>query len=296
MELFHNHSLESEPQGVPSMDSFTLFPNLLPELRILIWQYALLHPRLVLIYKHSTRITTISPHIRRTVTTPLLSTSQESRLEALKYYFPPSLGLLQPQPSSNTSTLFPTFLTPPNLNDRSQKPFPVGPGTDIIYISGNDPSPPRRRTPVTWTVSFLSSELDSASPSFSPIKHLAIDLALLLSTSYSKTPKFKMPHGIWKFIILDLKKLESLIMVRSCGCEEEHWGVKDVEGSLMAAKNQFMEFWEQMMGYGGDDSIGEGKDDEEEGSPGEEVKRLKEWRMPRVEVLELEELVARCWV
>lgn len=104
-----------------------------------------------------------------------------------------------------------------------------------------------------------------------------------------------MPYGIWKFIILDLKELESLIVVRSCseGCEEEGWGTKEVEGKLEEARTQFLGFWEQLVWYGdGDDE----ELDSDDGGPDDEVKRLKEWKIPRVEVLELEELVARCWV
>ncbi|KUJ23087.1 uncharacterized protein LY89DRAFT_679901 [Mollisia scopiformis] len=252
------------------MDSFTLFPQLLPELRLLIWKYALLHPRLILIYKHATRTTPPHTHVRRTVISPLLSASRESRREALKHYIQPSL-------LPTTPTLFPPLNT--------QLPFPVGPGTDILYISGHD-RPPRRRTPVTWTLTHLLSELDSCSPSFAPVRHLAIDLALLLYTPFSITPKFHIPYGIWKFVICDLRILETLIVVRSCGnCEEEKWGVDQVEGKLEQARRRFLDFWEGMR-----------DGDDEEGGVAQEIERLSGWKMPFVEVLELEELVARCWV
>ncbi|KAE8453440.1 hypothetical protein EG329_010301 [Mollisiaceae sp. DMI_Dod_QoI] len=285
------------------MQSFTLFPNLLPELRVLIWQQALQHPRLVLIYRHCTRTTT-SAHVRRVVSTALLSVSRESRLEALKYYFPSSLVHpnstipLQPQPA----TLFPNFLCPPIWESTStSRLFPIGPGTDIIYISGSDPPPPSRRstrTPVTWTLNRLSSDLESSSPSFSPIKNLAIDLELLLSTPFSKTPKFKMPNGVWKFILYDLRVLERVFVVRSSdGCQEEmegeekKWEVGDVERKLLEARGLYVEFWEGMAGYGDEE---EGEDGE--GGAWEEVARLKSWMLPSIDVLELEELVARCWV
>ena len=82
-----------------------------------------------------------------------------------------------------------------------------------------------------------------------------------------------------------------MTIVRSCGCEEEDWKAKDVERKFAEAMNQFMEFWEQMMGSGECS-----EESEEEGGPSDEVKGLKKWVMPRVEVLDLEELVVRCWV
>lgn len=198
-----------------SLESFTLFPLLSPELRIQVWQEALLFPRLVLVWKDHGRSTNF---MRRSVASPLLCTNRESRNEALRIYSPhtpysPSLG----------------------------KPIYIGPGTDIIYIAGVDGE---RRTfkNVTWTCDFLSRDLDSECPSFAPLRRVAVDEEFLQQTPFLQFNN--MPYSVWKLIISDLQDLEELIVVRR-GMEIA-WTVSEVEGKLAEAQKKFLMFWGEM--------------------------------------------------
>ncbi|KAK0103423.1 hypothetical protein ONS95_005447 [Cadophora gregata] len=195
------------------LEEFSFFPLLSAELRLQVWQEALLIPRLVLIWKHRARDANI---IHRSVVSPLLCVNHESRNEALKLYAPP-----------------PYYPTSP------ETPVYIGPGTDIVYIAGLD-GERRAFKHVTWTCDFLAQDLDSQCPSFAPLRRLAIDEEFLQQTPCLQFSK--MPYSVWKLIISDLPDLEELILIRrGSGCG---WSVSEVEEKLMEAKEKFVGFWE----------------------------------------------------
>ncbi|KAL2069663.1 hypothetical protein VTL71DRAFT_14342 [Oculimacula yallundae] len=195
-----------------SLTYFSFFPLLSPELRLQIWHEALLFPRLVWIRKHDRP----ASHIRRSVVTPLLCVSRESRSEALRVYSPPI---------SYSSLL--------------KQPVYIGPGTDIVYLDGTD-GPRRALKKVTWTCDVLSVDLNSGCPSFAPLRRLAVDEEFLQQTPCVLFGK--MPYSIWKLIISDLHDLEELIVVR--GDVEIPWTASDVQERLVKAKEKFLCFWE----------------------------------------------------
>ncbi|KAG4432611.1 hypothetical protein IFR05_011907 [Cadophora sp. M221] len=230
-----------------SLESFSLFSLLSPELRLQIWHEALLIPRLVFIWKHNSGCSNL---VQRSVASPLLCVNQESRNEALRAYSRP-------------------ISYPPSL----EKPVYIGPGTDIVYIAGID-GDRRAFKNVTWTCDFLSQDLDSEHPSFSPLRRLAVDEEFLQQTPFLQFNK--MPYSVWKLLISDLQHLEELIVVRR---EAEHpWTVSEVEVKLALAREKFLVFWEDMC------------------TDEAEIQALMKWRMPLVRIMTPEELVAICWV
>ncbi|KAL5318668.1 hypothetical protein ACEPPN_013732 [Leptodophora sp. 'Broadleaf-Isolate-01'] len=198
-----------------SLESFSLFPLLSPELRLQIWQEALLVPRLVFVWKHNSRCSNL---IQRSVASPLLCVNRESRNEALRAYSPP-------------------ISYPPS----QEKPVYIGPGTDIVYIAGID-GERRAFKNVTWTCDFLSQGLHSEHPSFAPLRRLAVDEEFLQQTPFLQFNK--MPYSVWKLIISDLQDLEELIVVRRE--TEQSRTVSEVEVKLAQAREKFLIFWGDM--------------------------------------------------
>lgn len=151
-------------------------------------------------------------------------------------------------------------------------PYYVGPGTDILYIRGSDPLN-RRYKPISWACVFLSHDLDSPSPTFAPIRRLAVDEMLLRTTPFSQFSK--MPYSIWKLVISDLRQLEELVVVRHEGVNG--WGKREVELALQEAKNRFAGYLESCWG---DDC---------------EKEEIQAWKLPEVRVISFAELVGECW-
>ncbi|KAH7397872.1 hypothetical protein BKA64DRAFT_723533 [Cadophora sp. MPI-SDFR-AT-0126] len=198
-----------------ALQTFHFFAFLSPELRIQVWQEALLIPRLVLIWKHTARDTNI---VRRSVVSPLLCVNREARNEALKLYS-----------------------APPSYPNSPDSPIYIGPGTDIVYIAGVD-GERRAFKHVTWTCDFLARDLDSQCPSFAPLRRLAVDEEFLHQTPFLQFNR--IPYSVWKLVISDLPELEELILVRSgVGWE---WTVSEVEGKILEAKEMFEGFWKDM--------------------------------------------------
>ncbi|CZS96478.1 hypothetical protein WAI453_009982 [Rhynchosporium graminicola] len=229
-----------------SLNSFLFFPLLSPELRIQIWHEALLMPRLVHLWKHDDKTSSLP---RRSVVSPLLCASRESRNEALRVYSPPV-----------------------SYSQLLKVPAYIGPGTDIVYISGTDGD--RRVTRnVTRTCDLLSCDLDSMCPSFASIRRLAIDEDFLQQTPCVQFKK--MPYSVWKLIVFDLRDLDELIIVRRQ--VKLPWTVREVQERLAKAQEKFLDFWTDTC----EDEI--------------ECQTLMKWRMPVVTILTVRELIGMCW-
>lgn len=151
-------------------------------------------------------------------------------------------------------------------------PYYVGPGTDIVYIRGTDPLN-RRYKPISWACVFLSHDLESTSPTFAPIRRLAVDEIFLRSTPFSQFSE--MPHSIWKLIISDLRQLQELVVVKDEGARG--WGKSEVELALQEAKSKFAGYLENCWG----DEC--------------EKEEIRAWELPEARVVSFEELVGECW-
>lgn len=106
---------QTPSNNVPtSLTTFSLFPKLPLELRLQIWSFALLHPRLVTLGFIRVPLQPRPDYIHSVPKPPLLLVCTESRHLALSYYH---------DPRPDTAFAF------------HERRTYVGPGTDIVYFT-----------------------------------------------------------------------------------------------------------------------------------------------------------------